>query len=164
MKKQQNKLTEDTHVRAIPHGSFGSFPRDGRGKPACGAFDFQIVNLKFEFFQWRFGARLGRPLQPPRSLFAHALFSRLRPQPDVFWHPLSRSVAKFLRWKQLPTPHPEKGSKGPLFSTNCVNLNCQGAWWVPRCRWAGARENSLLNRWVGHRMGWVPWPGMPPLT
>ena len=40
MKKQQNKLTEDTHVRAIPHGSFGSFPRDGRGTPACGAFDF----------------------------------------------------------------------------------------------------------------------------
>ena len=39
--KQQNKPTEYTHVKAIPRGSF---PRDGRGKPAYQrvVFDFQF--------------------------------------------------------------------------------------------------------------------------
>ena len=71
--KQQNKPTEDTHVRAIPRGSF---PRDGRGKPACGAFDFQILNLKFEFFSMAFW----RPIRTPSSnatfvVPAHLIFS-----------------------------------------------------------------------------------------
>ncbi len=56
--KQQNKPTEDTHVKAIPRGSF---PRDGRGKSACGAFDFQILNLKFEFFSMAVWRPIGTP-------------------------------------------------------------------------------------------------------